>query len=137
MRLLVAALRGVSIVGRLSEGGVGGFLAFVEMRDAEGVGIKVRMPDVDDEDESFLVGVIPYFVLETIIKEDAVALGPGAALVRDADDARVRDDEAEMEPEARVCGSAMGLEMGAGREEGEDERAAAVGRRLEYEAEGR
>ena len=106
----------------LLEHGVLVLLAGVEDLEAGLVRLEVRVPDVDDEHEARLVGVVPdlearaltkgekekkrrdagaaCLVLEAVVEEEAPALGPGPPVGADADAAAAAGGHGE----AQVAG---------------------------------
>lgn len=66
------------------------------------------MPQVGDEDDPVLIGVIPRLVLEVVVKHQALTLDPGAHLVADPDCAVAgRNRDPEVAPEPEVCRTAV------------------------------
>ena len=73
------------------------------------------MPDVDDQDEAVLLGVVPGLVLEVIVEHETAPLLPAPGLGADPDRAvAVRDDDPQVAAQPEVRGPAVGGDVGAG-----------------------
>jgi hypothetical protein len=46
---------------------------------------EVRVPQVDDQDDPILAGVVPGLVLEVVVEHQTLALGPPSRLAADPD----------------------------------------------------
>jgi hypothetical protein len=92
--------------------GGGVHVAVEPLQQADLLGRQRRVPDVDDENDAILAGVVPRLVLEVIVEHQALAFGPLPGLIADAKRAVAgRDRDPEMAPQPQVGGPAMGGDM--------------------------
>jgi hypothetical protein len=73
------------------------------------------MPEVDDEDDSVLCGLIPGFVLEVVVEHQTPTLLPAPGGLADAERAvSVGHQDPEMTPHSHVRRPTVGTDMGVG-----------------------
>src|ERR1700677_4240787 len=80
-----------------------------------------RAGEGNKQHDAVAIGIIPDFVIESVVEDEALALGPMAEIVANADAAffaRLWDEQGEMQAEDAVVSAAMGRDMLVGREDG-------------------
>ena len=82
-----------------------------------------RAGEVNKQHDAVAICIIPDFMIESVVEDEALALGPMAEIVADADAAffaRFWDEQGEVQAEDAVVSAAMGGYMLVGREDGKN-----------------
>src|SRR5437667_9687228 len=79
----------------------------------------MRVPDVEDENHTQLVAVVPGLVLDRVVEHPGLTRNPLAYVVADPESATVRDDEGKVRDEADIGHAGVRWDPGPGLEQGE------------------
>src|SRR5665811_635790 len=72
---------------------------------------QVRMPEIDDQDDSLIAAVVPNLVVERVVEDQALTLVPFVLLVTDPNARAVRHDNPKVAPKPHVGRCVMTTDM--------------------------
>lgn len=85
------------------------------------------MPEVDNQDQSSLISIVPGLVLKTVVEDVGFSLLLKSGLFSDPHATPAHANEREVEPELFVCGSIVRGNVGAGGERADERMMVEIG----------
>lgn len=81
--------------------------------------VQIRMPEIDDQNNSIALSLVPDFVIERVVKDEESTFLPSQELISHtqlqvAPFRGRRHFEAEMSPQSTIGGSGMRMDVGTG-----------------------